>query len=456
MSHITVAIPTYEMRGKGVEYLRHSFDILTRQTFRDFDVVISDHSKDDGIKNLCTEFSDRLTINYFRNESGIGSSSANLNNAIRNSTGTLIKILFQDDFLYDEQSLERIANAFDIEKDAWLVTACEHSNDGTTFYRAFFPKYSEDIHLGNNTISSPSVLTIKNEGPLLFDDKLIWLMDCDYYKRCFDAFGLPKIVNDICVVNRTGDHQVSNTLATRALKEGEHSYVADKFAVRKKPKVKLPNVTLVAVSSVHLPKTVFALEHSMKDIEFARVLLVTHEKPDGLRPDITFVPCERITSLDAYSKYMLYDLDQHIDTEYALIVQHDGYVVRPYKWNDEFLKYDYIGAPWRHGAHFTKDGTPVLVGNGGFSLRSKKMISAFNDLKLPFTDGGTGFYNEDGVICNYYRKELEQAGIKFADPDVAARFSLEDKSFSRSIKPFGFHRNKRFVPFLHHLKTLFS
>lgn len=456
MSHISVAIPTYEMKGLGADYLRHSFSILARQTFRDFDVVVSDHSKDNMIKDLCDEFSDRLTIHYVRNEDGIGSSSANVNNAIRHATGTLIKILFQDDFLYDEKSLERIADAFDVKTDSWLVTACEHSTNGTDFYRPFYPKYNDRIHLGKNTISSPSVLTIKNEGHLMFDERLIWLMDCDYYKRCHQEFGAPKILNEICAVNRVGTHQVSNTLATEAIRAAEFRYVKDKFAARARPKIRLDNVTLVTVSSVHLPESMKALEYSMADIEFAKVLLITHEKPDGLHPGITFVPCERITSLDAYSRYMLFDLFKHIDTEYALIVQGDGYVVRPYQWDDAFLAHDYIGAPWPEGAHFTKDGTPVLVGNGGFSLRSKKMLRAFHDLDLPFSDGGSGYFNEDGVICNYFRKDLEAAGITFAPVDVAARFSLEDSSFSRSIKPFGFHRNKKFVPAFFYLKKLFS
>jgi len=241
MKLISICIPTYEMRGKGDEFLKQSFDILTQQTFKDFDVVVSDHSKNDIIKNLCAAYKNKLDIKYFRNSEHIGNSSANINNAIKKAAGKLIKILFQDDFLYDDNSLEDVANNFDLEKDRWLITACEHSNDGINFYRPFYPKYNNKIHLGNNTISSPSVITIKNEQPLLFDENLIWLMDCDYYKQCYDKFGNPKILNKINIVNRTGAHQVSNTAATTTIKNREYQYVLKKYGERITFNIKIRN-----------------------------------------------------------------------------------------------------------------------------------------------------------------------------------------------------------------------
>lgn len=448
MRYISVTIPTYEMKGLGKQFLKHNLDILCTQTFKDFDVIISDHSKDNNIQDTCEEYKDRLDIKYFRNIENIGSSSANLNNAIKNADGKIIKILFQDDFLHDDKSLQYIADNFDMKKDGWMATACIHTDNGTDFYQPFHPRYNNEIHLGKNTISSPSVIAIRNEVPLLFDEKLIWLMDCDYYKRCHDKYGDPKIIVDICTVNRAGEHQVTNTLATKVVRKVELAYIKDKFKNHKPSKRDLSQVTLVAVSSVKMKNTVRALEHSMKDISFRRVLLVSHEKPTGLNLNIDFISCDKITNLNEYSRYMLYELPKHIDTEFALVIQHDGYVVRPQNWDDVFLTYDYIGAPWAPQTHFSKEGIVVRVGNGGFSLRSKKLLNALGALRLPFTDGSTGSFNEDGVLCNYYRKELEEYGIRYAPVEVASRFSLENKRDDTKIKPFGFHRTSKFIPFL--------
>jgi len=229
MSYLSICIPAYEMKSNGSIFLEHSLKILTNQTFKDFEIVVSDHSYNDEIQKTCESFKSVLNIKYLKNLNNVGSSSANINNCILNSNGELIKVLFQDDFLYDNNSLFNTVNNFDLKKDKWLVSRCEHSNDGFTFYRDFKPIYNEDIHLGINTISSPSVLTILNKNPFLFDENLIWLMDCEYYKRCFEKFGEPKILDIITVVNRTGSHQVSNTLVNANLMNKELNYVKNKF-----------------------------------------------------------------------------------------------------------------------------------------------------------------------------------------------------------------------------------
>jgi hypothetical protein len=73
------------------------------------------------------------------------------------------------------------------------------------------------------------VLTIKNDSSLLlFDEKLIWLMDCDYYRRCYQKFGKPKILNKISVVNRLGSHQVSNSIVKISNKFKETLYTLKK------------------------------------------------------------------------------------------------------------------------------------------------------------------------------------------------------------------------------------
>ena len=221
MNYLSIAIPTYEMNGMGSKFLEFSFEKLKLQTFTDFQVVVSDHSKNDDVKSLCENWSDKLNIKYIRNEESIGSSSANINNVISNSDGKWIKIIFQDDFLYDNESLLNIYNSIKDTNKKWLVSACEHSTDGFLMYRPFYPRWNDDMQYGNNTISSPSVLCIKNEDTLFFDNRLIWLMDVEYYKRLYDNFGEPILLNKICVVNRTWANQLTNKI-TEKIKNDEY------------------------------------------------------------------------------------------------------------------------------------------------------------------------------------------------------------------------------------------
>ena len=226
---LTIAIPTYGYNGNGGDFLRESFQKLYQQTFKDFNIVISDHSRDNTIKNICEEWSNKLTINYYVNEHGRGNIAANLNNCLKYSNGRYIKILFQDDFLYTKHSLGYLVSGFN-SKTHWLVNACEHSHDGKTYFRPFQPHYNHNIHQGENTLSCPSSLTIKNtEDNLLFDENLNWLMDCDYYKRLYNRYGLPDIVTDIVTVNRIHFNQLSETM-TLDEKNAEYSIIRKKFA----------------------------------------------------------------------------------------------------------------------------------------------------------------------------------------------------------------------------------
>jgi len=228
MNLISICIPTYEMNGKGADYLEYSFKVLYSQTYTNFELIISDHSNSTMIKDLCDSWSEIFSITYVKNEVNKGSSSSNINNALMHAKGDFIKILFQDDFLYDENSLQHQIDCFSKHNGYWLVAACCHYN-GTDLYNPLYPKYHDEIHYGRNTISSPSVIMFKNENILLFDEQLIWLMDVDYYKRLYNKWGLPVICNDICIVNREHTNQISNTLATTEIKEAELQYIIHKY-----------------------------------------------------------------------------------------------------------------------------------------------------------------------------------------------------------------------------------
>jgi len=437
------------MGGVGHVFLKESFEKLVSQTFRDFEVVISDYSKTPLVKELCDAYQDKLPIKYYVNTDPTGGMAANANNAIRHAKGKIIKIVFQDDFLFDNNALQTIANNFDLNADTWLATGCEHTTDGETFYRPHYPTYNRNVYKGKNTIGSPSVIALKNDHPLLFDPKLKWLVDCDLYKRYNDTFGPPKLTNAITVAIRTGDHQITNTEATAKLRKEELKYVITKHS----KKLQLPTVSLVAVTGLNPSGAIRALKISMENIHFHENILIAHEKPADLPYGITFKACEPtdLQSKDKkntndYSKFMAYRLHEYITSDYALIVHNDAYVLRPKKWIKEFLEYDYIGAPWPKNIHFTNEKVNVRVGNGGFSLRSKRLLNVLNELQLPFTDNGTGYFNEDGILCVYYRKQLETSGIHFAPVNIAAKFSLEIVCEESTFTPFGYHNNRKAFP----------
>lgn len=209
-------------------------------------------------------------------------------------------------------------------------------------------------------------------------------------------------------------------------------------------KRKLPEVALVAISSVHLYETVRALLYSMREIEYGDVLLLSHCKPWYLPAKIRFEKIEELKSIDDYSHFCIYELGKHIRTDYALIVHHDGFVVNPSSWQDEFLQYDYIGSPWP----LPKDevryrdarGNVVRVGNG-VSLRSKRLLDFPGKAGIPWEKTGSGDYNEDCFLCCKHKLFLEENGMRFAPLEVAVHFGREHMiPENEGIDPFLFHQ----------------
>lgn len=190
--------------------------------------------------------------------------------------------------------------------------------------------------------------------------------------------------------------------------------------------LKLPTVTLCAVSSVNLVATLGALRACLDQVEFAESLLFTDAVEVAADPAIRTVPIARLNSSRDYSRFMQRELGDHIRTEHCLIVQWDGFILDAWQWTPDFLEYDYIGAPWPQFS----DGHDV--GNGGFSLRSRKLLEACRDPS--FREG----HPEDIAICRTNRALLEsQHEIRFADRATAGRFAVERTAPTGPT--FGFH-----------------
>ncbi len=218
------------MNNLGATFLYFNLSKILFQTYDNIEVIISDHSRDDSILNICKDFSNRgLDITYIKNENMVGNSSANLNEAIKSAKGGIIKVIFQDDFLYHDQSIEDIVKEY--QKDdgvKWLVTSCCHTEDGSLYYNYMDPEYTLNILEGNNRISSPSVLSfINSEDKLLFDPDFIWLMDCDYYYRMYQKYGEPYYLKSTNVVNRHWGGQLTKILP-KDIMDKEHSLILEK------------------------------------------------------------------------------------------------------------------------------------------------------------------------------------------------------------------------------------
>lgn len=200
--------------------------------------------------------------------------------------------------------------------------------------------------------------------------------------------------------------------------------------------INLKDVTLISIcNQAYLQKTKKAMDYCATKANFYDKILIQDENINEI----------------SYAKTCIFNLKNYIASDFCMVVQWDGFIIDETMWNDEFLDYDYIGAPWG----FPED-CRNRVGNGGFSIRSKKFLNVsstveyrpFNyDAYLPIQLVGRRIAPEDWFLCYDRYYYLIENGIKFPSIDLAYSFAVEHPSFMKKFdredistyKSFGFH-----------------
>ena len=191
--------------------------------------------------------------------------------------------------------------------------------------------------------------------------------------------------------------------------------------------VTLDTVTLLGMDSINIHRLTQAALKCNQNIRFKAVKLLGNLDI----PEMGYYRIPPLKCIEDYSKFVMKELYKYVDTEHVLIIHHDGYIVNPSAWNSEWLSYDYIGAPWSDRPQ------ERCVGNGGFCLRSRRLLEII--ATDPFI---TEFHPEDKIICRTYGEYLESKYfIKFAPKTDADKFSTEGwtKNQKQYNGEFGFH-----------------
>jgi len=192
----------------------------------------------------------------------------------------------------------------------------------------------------------------------------------------------------------------------------------------------LPGVTLCCVDTFYHDYALVALKNCLAQCRFDDVLFLT-DRDFGL-PTIRSRLIDRLPTSEAYSRFILKELHRHIETPHVLLVQWDGFILDARLWSEEFRSYDYIGARW---IMFPDEAN---VGNGGFSLRSRRLLQATTDPDF------TQLHPEDYHMCRTHRRLMQDRyGITYAPAALADRFSIEQVASGAEVatpmETFGYH-----------------
>ena len=180
----------------------------------------------------------------------------------------------------------------------------------------------------------------------------------------------------------------------------------------------------------------------MREAGVGNIKILTDE--DGItiarRADFNATAIQKLETIDAYSKFMIEQIHEHVTSDNFLVFQWDGFIINPHLWWDGFLEYDYIGAPWPQPY---RPAPGLKVGNGGFSLRSRSLSAAMGSLGASSTGVPEDVYIAQQLISNQELAEFRPASV-----EIARHFSVEHQTYLTAESPqyampgtgtFGFH-----------------
>jgi hypothetical protein len=195
-------------------------------------------------------------------------------------------------------------------------------------------------------------------------------------------------------------------------------------------KLNLRNVTLFCYENRkdNIDKAIEAIEICKYYADFGDINFVTNQ---NINYEHCIVDDFPIKSLFDYSKFILTKLNYYVQDEFVLTIHDDGFITNPEAFDSKLFKIDYCGAPLYR--------MNKVVGNGGFSWRSKKLLNLVEGIVnfLGYPSKELYADHEDIVICFLLRGYLMEQGCVFADFETADKFSVETKG--KWSGEFGWH-----------------
>lgn len=204
----SIAIPSHDRGENGPVWMRELLNSIKSQTFQDLEVVVSDQSKNDNILNVCQEYSDDFEFKYIQYQGSVP--CENINIALDECEGEIIKLMFSDDIFINESALEIINEEYESTQCKWAFSGFCGTRDGKTFYDERQPKWTDYMLEGRNLLSSPSVVSFLNSSKQHFDENLKLLLDTDFYHRMRWENGMPHFIKEVLVANRDHDNRISS------------------------------------------------------------------------------------------------------------------------------------------------------------------------------------------------------------------------------------------------------
>jgi glycosyltransferase involved in cell wall biosynthesis len=209
---VSICIPAY----KHVEYLEKLLDSILIQSFKEFEVVITDDSNDSSVKDLIEKYQQKFVITYQKNPAPLGTPE-NWNEAMRKAKGDWIKLMHDDDWFADENSLRFFYEAT-LQNPECSFFFSAYRNVSKDSEKNIFLNSSDLLLLKlsplnlfkKQYIGNPSCILVKRDLDMWYDKDFKWVVDFEYYIRCLRKKKNFFYINKPLINVGLNDEQVTN------------------------------------------------------------------------------------------------------------------------------------------------------------------------------------------------------------------------------------------------------
>lgn len=239
MPKVSICIPTYN----NLIAFQRCFESVLIQNYKDYEVIITDDSTNDDIKNYLGTLHLSDNIHYYKNQQSLGSPE-NWNESIRKASGEYIKILHHDDFFTYENSLKTLVDLLDQNPatDFAFVSSRRYYSESKTFGETHKPsqeqidgiKKNPSSLLNGNYIGAPSAVIYRNNNNLSFDKYTVWFVDVDFYYQILSENSNIAFSDLDAISTGISDSQITAQVENdKAINIKEFFYLLDKWHINK-------------------------------------------------------------------------------------------------------------------------------------------------------------------------------------------------------------------------------
>jgi hypothetical protein len=209
MRMISVCIPVHDPLELHKGFLVEALESIRMQTLHPKEVIMGGSYRPTYLAELLNSFNEYFPVKFIENKST--SASSNVNSLVSYCSGSIIKILFQDDFFISNTALADTNLVFKETNPIWVACASRNYDQKNGRYvRNVNPKFHKKIAEGVNSIGSPSVISFRKDYFLPFNENLVWMLDCEWYLQMQHRFGNPFFITDFQIANRLHGFQATH------------------------------------------------------------------------------------------------------------------------------------------------------------------------------------------------------------------------------------------------------